>query len=514
MLSPRFYMLFNSYVFVLAFLPIALLGFFLIGRQWGKRAALSFLIFASLFFYGWWNPPYLVVILASIAFNYTIGRFQRRRLVKHGAGSKLILAGGVVTNLALLGYFKYANFFVNSANAVFGTVARLEPVFLPLAISFFTFTQIAYLVDAYENTTCDYSLLDYCFFVLFFPHLIAGPIVRHHEILPQVAASKGRLLLSNFSIGITVFTFGLFKKVVLADGVGESATTMFASVDAGSAPNWIAAWGGVLAYTCQLYFDFSGYSDMAIGLGALFGIRMPLNFNSPYKASSIIEFWRRWHISLSRFLRDYLYIRMGGKRKGTVRRYANLMTTMLLGGLWHGAGWTFVLWGGLHGTYLLINHAWARVTKGQAWACSVPIRVFYHVITFLAVVVGWVFFRAKSFPSAVTILKGMAGLNGIVLPKILEWSASALASPLGITFGKSGLGTSAVIWVAVLLPVVFFMPNTQQIMYQSHPALEQAEAASAISWAPSAKWAVVTGILLSIAVLSMGRVSEFLYFQF
>ena len=350
-------MLFNSYEFIFLFLPIVLLGFHLIGKQGHHRVAIAWLVGASLFFYGWWNPAYLLLMLFSVLFNYSVGvslsNTSGRKLL-----SKTILTIGVSVNLAILGYFKYANFFVDNLNALSGTNLILNEVILPLAISFFTFQQIAYLVDAYRGKTKEYNFLHYCLFVTFFPQLIAGPIVHHKEMLPQFAKDAVYKLRSkHLAIGITIFALGLFKKVVLADGVSVYATPVFNAAEAGVMLTFFEAWGGALAYTFQLYFDFSGYSDMAIGIARMFGIRLPLNFNSPYKATSIIDFWRRWHITLSRFLRDYLYIPLGGSRKGRVRRYINLMTTMILGGLWHGAGWTFLLWGALHGFYLMINHA-------------------------------------------------------------------------------------------------------------------------------------------------------------
>ncbi len=460
-------MLFNSYEFLLLFLPLTIILFVVCGRLLGKRAAFGSLVVASLLFYARWNPPYVLLVIGSILFNYAMGFFQHCVIEKRSRGSKRLLALGVAANLGLLGYFKYANFFVDTVTRATASSWHIEPIVLPLAISFFTFTQIAYLVDVWEGMVCSYSFLDYCFFVLFFPHLIAGPIVRHHEILPQVEESDGRLKFEDLAVGLTVFAMGLFKKVVLA-------------------------------YACQIYFDFSGYSDMAIGLGCMFGVRMPLNFNSPYKARSIIDFWRRWHMSLSRFLRDYLYIRLGGNRKGVTRRYTNLMVTMLLGGLWHGAGWTFVIWGGLHGIYLLVNHAWGKMTNGQRWAGSRLMLVLYHIITFIAVLVGWVFFRAKSFSTAIFMLKGMAGLNGIRLSPGFERFFGHWAAWLPVRFAHIDFTFVAFLWLLALLPTIFFMPNTQEIMYRVRPA----------------RWAVVTGLVLAITLLKMGRITEFLYFQF
>lgn len=341
-------MLFNTYEFILAFLPISVLAFYLIGKLIGNRAAVASLILASLFFYGWWNPAYLTLIGASILVNYGLG--QRLRLANYHSRSAMksaTLMAGIVINLGLLGYFKYMNFFVDTAADLFGTGFTLERIVLPLAISFFTFQQITYLVDTSRGLAEEYGFLHYTLFVTFFPQLIAGPIVHHSEMMPQfVRKDLCKFRHRNLAIGMSIFALGLFKKVIIADNVAVFGTPVFDAANAGVTLSFIEAWGGALAYTFQLYFDFSGYSDMALGLARMFGIRLPLNFNSPYKAVNIVEFWRRWHMTLSRFLRDYLYIQLGGNRKGVTRRHANLMATMLFGGLWHGAGWTYVAWGG------------------------------------------------------------------------------------------------------------------------------------------------------------------------
>ena len=308
------------------------------------RMAMGWLVIASLFFYAWWNPVYLGLILVSILFNYTLGAilYKKRR--------KMLLVLGIAINLALLLYFKYAMFFVSTFNALTGGDFYIKQIVLPLAISFFTFQQIAYLVDVYRGRTYEYNFLHYCLFVSFFPQLISGPIVHHGEMLPQFEKKRVyRLNYEDLSVGLSVFFIGLFKKVVLADGMAEYATPIFNAVSQGIPLSFFESWLGLLAYGLQIYFDFSSYCDMAIGLGRMFGIYLPINFYSPYKAVNVIDFWRKWHITLSRFLRDYLYIPLGGNRKGRVRRYTNLMITMLLGGLWHGANWTFVIWGFLFG---------------------------------------------------------------------------------------------------------------------------------------------------------------------
>ncbi|MDY6896734.1 MAG: MBOAT family protein, partial [Cyanobacteriota bacterium] len=392
-------MLFNSLEFIFLFLPITLLAFFQIGKTGNYRFAIAFLVAASVLFYGWWNPPYLILLIFSLIFNYFIGSALSNKF-KIYFSKKLLLTLGIIVNLALIGYFKYANFFLSSVSGLVGKNFDIENIVLPLAISFFTFQQIAYLVDAYKGETKEYNFLDYCLFVTFFPQLIAGPIVHHKEVMPQFAdKSTYRFNLENMAVGMTIFSMGLFKKVVFADNIAVYATPIFKAASEGVAPALFEAWIAALAYTLQLYFDFSGYSDMAIGIARMFGIKLPINFNSPYKAISISDFWRRWHITLSNFLRDYLYIPLGGSRKGEIRRNLNLLITMLLGGLWHGAGWTFVFWGGLHGTYLVINHQYRSLRKrlghdlrNTNWLD----RGFGWLITFVAVVIGWVFFRAES----------------------------------------------------------------------------------------------------------------------
>ncbi len=303
--------------------------------------------------------PGLGLLLGSIVFNYLIGYSLARGNDIGSLRRRHLLALGVAGDLALLGYYKYANFFIGILNASLSTSYSFAEIILPLGISFFTFTQFAFLVDAARGEAKEFDFIHYSLFVSYFPHLIAGPILHHKEIMPQFGkANAYRLNWDYLRIGLTVFALGLFKKVVLADGVALYTAPVFAAAEQGDVLNLFQAWGGALAYTLQLCFDFSGYSDMAIGLSYMLGVRLPLNFNSPYKATSISDFWRRWHMTLSRFLRDYLYVPVGGNRKGQARRYLNLMATMLLGGLWHGAGWTYIIWGGLHGFYLIVHQAW------------------------------------------------------------------------------------------------------------------------------------------------------------
>jgi alginate O-acetyltransferase complex protein AlgI len=526
-------MLFNSYVFIFIFLPFAVIGFFILERNISRRSAFMWLVACSLFFYGWWNPIYLPLLLTSIVCNYAISLGLR-----HGERSdnvlvsrRVILFVGVIANLLAIAYFKYFGFFGEVVNSVGSFGWEIETTILPLAISFFTFQQITYLVDTYNGETGEPSFLNYCLFVSFFPQLIAGPIVHHKEMMPQFnTLDIGKFMSRNLAIGITIFSIGLFKKVILADTVAEFATPVFDGVENGNTVDLILAWQGALAYTLQIYFDFSGYSDMAIGLAKMFGITLPLNFNSPYKSLSIIEFWRRWHMTLSRFLKDYVYIPMGGSQKGSKRRYVNLLTTMLLGGLWHGAGWSFVIWGGFHGTYLIINHGWhvlvryfslQRFQEGPIW------RVAAFGLTMTAVIIGWVFFRAESLGTALSILSSMIGQNGFVLPVVFEPYLKGLSGASIIDYSHGGGSDFIRIWIFIsgFFAIALFLPNTQQIMrkigefnplgkIENHYAIELPLRLQRIEWNNSFKWAFSIGILLAASIMSLHTNSEFLYFQF
>src|SRR5665213_682079 len=386
-------MLFNSYLFIFLFLPITLIGYFMLGR-FNSLAPVVWLALASLAFYSVSNWQFVALLLGSVAFNYIVGLLLIGSRL-HGGPRFAALALGVASDLLVLGYFKYAGFIAANLNALFYTGLRVD-ILLPVGISFYTFTQIAFLVDAYRGHVAGYALPPYALFVTYFPHLIAGPILHHRDMIPQFEQPAAKRPNPHLILcGLLIFAIGLFKKTCLADGIQPLVSLAFGSGN----PSFDQAWIGALAYTFQLYFDFSGYSDMAIGISLMFGIFLPLNFNSPYKARNIIDFWRRWHMTLSQFLRDYLYIPLGGNRRGRVMRYANLMITMALGGLWHGAAWTFVIWGVLHGLYLSINHAWnsyGATIKGR-YAAAANLVAF--ILTFLSVVVAWVVFRADSVAS-------------------------------------------------------------------------------------------------------------------
>lgn len=496
-------MLFNSFSFLFIFLPLALAGYYLLLSRGRDNWAFAFLGGGSIVFYGLWDWHFVPLLLGSIVFNYAVGRALSIH-PEPGRRDGIILALGVATDLALLAYYKYAGFFVANANEWLHAALPVPEIVLPLGISFFTFTQIAYLVDAYRKEVLDFNFLRYLLFVTFFPHLIAGPVLHHAEVMPQFRAYRGRNWAELFAVGFTLFFFGLFKKTVLADSLAEFASPVFAAVQAGQMVGFKAAWGGALAYTLQLYFDFSAYSDMAIGLALLFGVRFPANFNSPYQANSIIDFWRRWHMTLSRFLRDYLYIPLGGGRRGAWRRYRNLMATMFFGGLWHGAGWTFMAWGVLHGVYLTINHlwrdAWGRLV-GKPVLPSWAAAFLGRALTFIAVVVAWVFFRADSLHSAWVILQGMAGMAGTQGGDLFQ-------------------GSSQVRWLLAGLLIVFAAPNALQVLGRFKPALETypgeigRPGRGALCWAPTARWAWLTVAAATAGLLNLTRVSEFLYFQF
>ena len=514
-------MLFNSYPFLFAYLPIVLFGFFAISR-FSHRLAALWLAAASLFFYGWWNPGFVLLLVASVCFNFLAGYgigHQRSRQAPDGR-RKALLALAVAANLLLLGYFKYTNFFIATTNQLAGTHWSLADIVLPLGISFFTFTQIAFLVDVHRGIARDYNLIHYLLFVTYFPHLIAGPVLHHKQMMPQFDhPATYSLNVRNLNVGLTVFVIGLFKKVILADQFALYANPVFDGVAGGMQPGMVEAWVGAVGYTLQLYFDFSGYSDMAIGLSMMFNVRLPLNFDSPYKATSIIDFWRRWHMTLSIFLRDYLYIPLGGNRHGSLRRYGNLLVTMLLGGLWHGASWTFVLWGGLHGVFLIINHAW-RTLRRRLRLPRVPGgTMIAGAITFVAVVLAWVVFRASTFDVALRLTGAMFTPPAGSLPESFEGLLPSLvAHQPALLWGftsRSSVLMATLAWYAAGLLVVWGLPNAQQwLSLERRARSAEVAGASAASWQPTRTTAVLVGSAFAIAVLAFKQNSPFLYFQF
>ncbi|MGB7275245.1 MAG: MBOAT family protein [Geitlerinemataceae cyanobacterium] len=505
-------MLFNSLEFIFLFLPITLVVFYQIGDRGYYQPALAWLVLASLFFYQVWNPDYLRLLIFSVSINYIIGSILYKSPAT-GRYRKLLLVLGIILNLMAIGYFKYTYFAIDNLNHILGTNFNFTHLILPLAISFFTFQQVAYLVDTYKGKARDYSFVEYIFFVTFFPQLIAGPITCHRAIIEQLGQkSIYKFSVDKVAIGLTIFLIGLFKKVLLADPISVHVSPVFDAANLGTNIRFFEAWSATLAYTFQLYFDFSGYSDMAVGCAWMFGITIPVNFNSPYKAANIIDFWRRWHITLSNFLRDYLYIPLGGNRLGELRRTSNLMVTMLLGGLWHGAGWTFIVWGGLHGLYLIINHQWHFLQKCFGWNLKdIPILsyIFGCIITFLAVVISWVFFRAIDLQSAIAIVKSMMGVNGVSFASAYVSSSKILLLHL-IVLG---------LWV-------WLLPNPQEWMGKYHPLADADSIQTDNNWIdrfnPKWKWQPnpALGIILGTLVFLVVKIffqapkSDFLYFNF
>ena len=467
-------MLFNSFEFIYIFLPGTLLFYYIAGRFHRRTYAIVVLALCSLCFYGYWDWHFVFLLIASVVCNFVFGAMLQRQR------RKWLLVLGISFNLGLLGFFKYTDFFL--ANISKFVLMEFEPLdfALPLGISFFTFQQIAFLVDTYKGKAEEVNFVRYSLFVSFFPQLIAGPIVHHKEMMPQFEKPIARRFnADNFSIGLLFFTIGLTKKVLIADSCAPWANAVF---DCQGDINMLEAWVGALAYTMQLYFDFSGYSDMAIGLGKFFNIDLPQNFNSPYKSASIGDFWRRWHITLGRFLRNYLYIPLGGNRVGRGRLVLNVMVTFLLGGLWHGANWTFVAWGGYHGALLVLGNLWSRL------GISLP-RQLARGLTFLAVLFGWVLFRSESMDRAREILGSMVDIAG--------FRTDALALIPG---GWQEIGV-----LVLLLIFVNFAPNSSQ--WANIEKLEK-------------RYAMSFGILFFLCMLGMHDAvlnnvpTEFLYFNF
>ena len=518
-------MLFNSYVFIFLFLPVVLAGFYGL-----RRGRVAWLVFASLVYYGYWKPVFLLLLGVSILGNYAaVAALMRRQ------GSKPILTLGVGFNLALLGYFKYAGFLVENLNAVAGAHLAVPHILLPIGISFFTFQQIALVADAYRGDVRNFSLLNHAFFVTFFPQLIAGPIVHHAEIMPQLDTPAGRPARDDLAVGTCIFVVGLFKKVIVADGLAMFADAGFDTIHAGFPLGPASAWIAIFAYAFQIYFDFSGYSDMAVGLARMFGLLLPVNFFSPYKACGFIDFWRRWHITLSRFLKDYLYIPLGGNRRGRVRQYLNLAAVMLLGGLWHGAAWKFVLWGGGHGVMLIANHLWNRlpVARLALWRSRL-VRIPAIAVTFVAAALLWVPFRADTLGDAIGIFRAACPAeSGVLWPSISHFldkqfghilSPSVLhhwftarelwPTPLPPDYLSTVVQPVGLVLAAVAV-LTFALPNTTQLFARFDPAAGAEKLAVRLSLRVLGfRWAVATAAMFVIAVFGLSHLSPFLYFQF
>lgn len=535
-------MLFNSPVFIFLFLPLTLLGFFFLGARY-KRGAILWLVIASTIFYGWFRIDYLLLLASLIVFNYIWGK-KLSHQYRITQPKRFLLFMGIFVNLGVLCYFKYTNFLLTNINGAFGTNFVLQNIIMPIGISFFIFQKIAYLVDAHQGKAKEYNFLDFCLFVMYFPQLIAGPIVHHNELIPQFRQSSiFKLNFLDIAGGLILFTIGLCKKNIIADQLATWVENSFSATYQGWHLSLLESWAAAIGFTLQIYFDFSAYTDMALGLALMIGIRLPQNFDSPYKAKNIIDFWRCWHMTLSRFLRDYVYIPLGGNRCNTLRRYNNLLLTMLIGGLWHGSAWTFILWGALHGVFLIINHSWVGLKTKMGWNLK---GVFYSLscqgITFLSVVVAWVFFRSQSFKSALVMLKGMFGFNGVALPSSFEEKLGAL-SPLlkscHICFDDVGVaylhGLNQFLFLFSLLLIVFLLPNSQQWCGKYKPVLNQLTTMNFKEWwnripglrfqndntltlASTSIMGVIFGLLVFGSLLwsAMSKVSlhTFIYFQF
>jgi alginate O-acetyltransferase complex protein AlgI len=546
------FMLFNSSEFLFVFLPATLLGFYLLGAV-SRSSAIRWLILASLVFYAWWRPVNVLIIAPSIVINFVLARILAR-LNEGGSSrhaSRAVLLLGISFNVVFLGIFKYTDFISGTINDVFGANLVLRHIILPLGISFITFQKIAFLIDVQAGRVKSFTFQDYCTFVLFFPQLIAGPIVHYREMMPQFHAASCRFDKQDFAIGLTLLTFGLFKKVVFADQIALLVTPIYNNAAAGNQTSFVLAWMAAIGFTLQIYFDFSGYTDMALGLARFFGIRLPPNFNSPLRAPNIIEYWLRWNMTLTRFLTGYLYnplvlsltrrrLAKGkpgfGGRNQTVGAFVSLLmvptlVTMFISGLWHGAGYGFIVWGLLHGCYLTINHGW-RVVAARLW----PDRPSYDrvmkpiglILTFVSVTTAMVFFRAPTMTSAIDVVKGIIGLNGIALPQALFDHLGPLTGVfhgigvIAAQFPSSEDFVKTAIWICLLMVVALVCPNTLQILARYEPALgvkpQQTNLAIGririLEWGPSLPWAIAASVIAGTAIISIGGPSEFLYWQF
>jgi len=542
--------LFNSSEFLFIFLPVALAGFYWLGTL-SRTSAVRWLILVSLVFYAWWRPVNVLIIAPSILINFGFAwmllRLNERETPR--PASALVLSLGILFNVVFLGFFKYTDFIFGTVNDVFGANLVLRHIILPLGISFITFQKIAFLVDVQAGRVRSFTFQDYCTFVLFFPQLIAGPIVHYREMMPQFHSASCRFDKENVAVALTLLCFGLFKKIVFADKIAVLITPIYDNAGAGGRTSFLLGWMAAVGFTLQIYFDFSGYTDMALGLARFFGIRLPPNFNSPLRASNIIDYWLRWHMTLTRFLTAYIYnplmLRVTRRRlaKGkpgfsardaTIGAFVSLLMfptviTMFVSGLWHGAGYGFIIWGMLHGFYLTINHGW-RVVAARLW----PDRSSYDrimkpagfVLTFVSVTLAMIFFRSPTVISSIDLLKGVIGVNGIALPQALFDRLGPLTGAfhsIGVTADQSWNGDDFVrtaIWIFVLLFVALACPNTLQILARYEPALGVKRRAAKlvtgriVEWVPSLPWAIAVSVIAAIAIGSIGGPSEFLYWQF
>lgn len=473
-------MLFNSYEFIFIFFPIVLIGYFMLNQYGKKQLAKGWLVLASLYFYSYFNHSYLIIIITSIVTNYFLGNYLHSE-GKSDFQRKFILILGVVFNVGILGYFKYYDFFIENINVLFRMNISLLNLMLPLGISFFTFQQLSFVIDSYKRKSLKYDFLSYCLFVTFFPQLIAGPIVLPSEMLPQFEDKNNKLLnYENFNKGLYLFSIGLAKKVLLADSIASFADAGF---DKMTSLTFIEGWLTSISYTMQLYFDFSGYCDMAMGIALMFNIILPLNFNSPYKAANIQDFWKRWHMTLGRFLTNYLYIPLGGNRKGGIKTLRNLLIVFLVSGLWHGAGWTFIIWGGLHGIAILIHRLWKQsgriMNKWLAW-----------LITFNFINIFWIFFRAKSLKTAFLVLKSMFKIT--TLRQFITPEFKRISKPF--------LGNKTTLFILILATLISI------ILTNSYEKKENLKF--------NKRNMIQLSLYFVMSLMLLNRVTEFLYFNF
>lgn len=492
-------MLFSSITYIFLFLPICFFIYFLLNKLHFTGASKLWLCIASLFFYGYWEVKYLPVLLFSIVLNFSFGNLvspDKYKINVHGR--KLLLTLGVFINILILAYYKYSNFFIDNVNLLFHIEKSINTILLPLGISFFTFTQIAFLIDSFKGKVKEFNFINYSLFVTFFPHLIAGPILHHAEMMPQFSNSNNnKINYSNVLSGIIIFAIGLIKKIIIADGFAVFANEGFSN---GFIHDFYSAWTTSISYTFQLYFDFSGYCDMAVGSALLFNIKLPINFNSPYKATDIQDFWRRWHITLGRYLRDYIYIPLGGNRVSKLRNYFNLFITFAIAGLWHGASWMFILWGALHGAALIIHRIWdkfgIKLFKPLSW-----------FITFMFINSSWVFFRSENINQALEILSKMLSfseakkipLEGLPLVDLIRYGNLA-----GLVAEKISFGIAAHLTFLIMSSISFFIctrNNSQEIAINNE-----------IGYSKIIRYAILSSIATYLSLHSESAV--FLYFNF
>ena len=486
-------MVFSSYAFLLVFLPLTLIGFYASRAAGLRRLSVTFLLVASLAFYGVWSVQHLALLFASITVNYICGRYAASRAPD--ALRRTAMIAGVTINLSLIFWFKYLDFAGSNLAALVGADWTMKNIVLPLGISFFTFQQIAYLVDCYTTKDGEKSFRDYALFVTFFPQLIAGPIVHHRYTRPQYARlAVGRVNAGEIPYGVMIFAMGLAKKALIADPIARTIDPIWLAVAAGDAIGAAAAWTAMIGYTLQIYFDFSGYCDMAIGLGLMLGVRLPVNFNSPYRSKSIIEFWRRWHMTLSAFLRDYVYIPLGGNRGGEFFRLRNIFLTMLIGGVWHGAAWTFAIWGAIHATLITANHA-ARLWFPQLDRMQGPVAIALKRAALLAaIMLAWVYFRADGVGAAHRVISGLWRQGGAYDADPVILTLMAFASLLAL-----------------------FSPNSLEVVGYPNDKdrpIPDAGARMARFARPTPGTAFASALLLTAGILAAWRPAIFIYFNF